>query len=159
MPLTDLAKQIHSHYHGLPKEGALEAFCKEVAEKFEGTTGLAAILAAGLGASLSFDHADAGSPLTILASVDTGDRAVIIIIQCTEALAGDTPATAEIGQTGTTDKFADNTDLSGMSPGDVLIRAGTLTDETALLATYTAGSGGGEAGAFAVTVLALPEAA
>lgn len=154
--LAEIAKKIHAHYHGLPHEAAVEEFAKAVAAQLDPVAGLATILAAGLGASASFEHDDGNSPLTILASVDTGDRAVLIVIQCTEALAGDTPATASIGQTGSTSKFADNTALSGMSPGDVLVVGGTLTDETALLATYTAGSGGGEAGGFTVTVLALP---
>lgn len=123
--------------------------------------GLAAIIAAGLGATEAYDNTTVGAQ-TLLAANGTseGDRTVLIVVHVDEAFDNGDGGQAVfiIGQTGTTNKFMANTVLVDATAGTTLVLAGTLTEETALLVTGTAATGTGTGG-ISVTVLALPSAA
>lgn len=128
-------------------------------EKLAADARLAALVAAGLGASAVIAHDDDDSPAELLAANGTGDgnRAVLVVAICNEAAGGETPSTFKVGETGTVEKFFSAATLAAAADGDVLVSAGTLTEEKALIVTYTAGDGDGAAGAFQFLVLALPE--
>ncbi len=132
------------------------------AAKLADGAGVAALLTAGLGASANVDHDDAGSPLTIVAANGNGEgaRAVLAVAICTETMAGTTPPTFKLGEEADDDSLFSTADLAGATEGDVFVSAGLLTEEKALIATWTAGANGGEApaGAYAFTVLVLPTA-
>lgn len=121
--------------------------------------GVAALLAAGLGASASYDHTAQAGTNTLLASA-ASDRVVIIVAVVTTAFAGTTKPLVQIGQTGTVTKFLQigQGQLAG-TLNTVYVAAGTLTGTDALLVTVTDGSGGTPAGAVAVTALVLPTSA
>ncbi len=127
------------------------------AAKLAPDANLASLIAAGLAASVLVDHADA-SPKEILAS-DAAERAVLVIAICTESLAGDNEPLFDIGAAGDPDSILDQLVLAGATAGDVFVGAGVLPAGEALIATLgTGGSTTNDAGAFAVTVLALPTA-
>jgi hypothetical protein len=122
--------------------------------------GLAAMIAAGLGATAAYAKTTDGAQTLLAANASTeGDRTVLIIINVDEVFAdGDGGQTVFIaGQTGTTNKFMANTVLNDAAAGTVLVLAGTLTEETALLVTGTPATGTGTGG-ISVTVLAFPAA-
>ena len=128
------------------------------ADRLANGAGLAALIAAGLGASDTYDHStDAGE--NELLAADAGARLALVVAICLEAPAGDTPATFDVGEDGDEDKFLDQTVLANGTPGDIFIGAGTLTATEEVLVTVTAGSGGTPAGQYAVTVFVLPAAA
>ena len=121
--------------------------------------GLAALITAGLGASATYAKTTSGAQ-TLLAANGSGEgaRIVLIVVVVTETFAaGDGAATIfDFGETDSVTKFKD--DLNSGTAGDIVIYAGSLTEEKALLVTAAAATGTG-AGAIAVTVLALPAAA
>lgn len=123
-----------------------------------GVEGLAALVAAGLGAYDVYDKATVGAQ-TLLAA-DPAARAALIVVVVTEAFAESTGTQTvfTIGETDTANKFAANTVLVDAAEGDVFVFAGTLTATKALLVTGTAAVGDGT-GAIAVTALVLPATA
>lgn len=118
--------------------------------------GVAALLAAGLGASKAYTKAANGADPLLAGAV--GDRSVLIVVTVDEAFANGDGAqpTFQIGQTGTAAKFADTTAFADKAAGTVLTFAGTLTGADDLLVTAVAGTGTTETGGISVTVLALP---
>ena len=122
----------------------------------------AMLLAAGFGNIATIAHGAGGSPKTILAAngPSDGDRVVMAMAICTEAINGATPATFEVGQTDAPDIFFDNATLAAATLGQVLLAAGTLSAAKDLIATWTAGAGPtpAAAGAFTFMVGALPVA-
>lgn len=130
------------------------------ADKLANGAGLAALIAAGLGASASYDKTTNGAQ-TLLAS-DPAARVVLIVVVVNETFAdGDTSQTVFIiGETDTTNKFAASTVFSTgpAAAGDIFILAGSLTADKALLVTGTPAAGTGTGG-IDVIVFALPAAA
>ncbi len=97
---------------------------------------------------------------TVLAANADGDRTVIIVIKVTTAFANGDGAqpVVIVGETAATNKFAANTLLVDAAAGTTFSLAGTLTDNTALLATLTAATGATSTGAFTISVIAVPKA-
>ena len=71
------------------------------------------------------------------------DWDVVILVTCTQTFATGSGAkpTFKLGQTGTTNKFADTTAFSGLIEGDKRAFAGTLSATKDLLVTATAATG------------------
>lgn len=134
---------------------------KVTSAMLENGAGLAALVAAGLGASDAYDNTTDGAQELVAAnSALDGDRAVMIIVTVDEAFVTDeanTQTVFTIGQTGAATKFMANTVLVDATAGSVFVAAGILTEETALLVTGTPASGTGTGGV-SVTVLLLPVA-
>lgn len=129
-----------------------------------GVAGLAALLSAGLGASVLYDHADdVGANVLVAADADA-DRAVIVVARIDEEIAADTnKAKFQIGETGTAGKFL-TVGLAGINSADgtegaVYVGAGVLAKTKNLLVTVADGTGGNETGKLLVTVLLLPTGA
>lgn len=120
-------------------------------------SGVAALLAAGLGVSAVYDHEDDDGTNTLLAADADDDRAVIIVASVTETFAGTTKPLVNIGETSTVTKFKQIGEgfLTG-TDGLVYVAAGTLTATKALLVTVVNGSGGTPAGKVNVTAFVLP---
>jgi len=119
-------------------------------------SGVAALIAAGLGAGVAVDHADA-SPVTVLAADATKDRAVLVVATCTQTLAGDDAPTFDIGWDADPDGIIDQLVLAGATAGDVFIGAGNVPATNKIIATLAdGGTATNDAGAFNVVVLALP---
>lgn len=97
--------------------------------------------------------------ITLVAADDSGDRTVLILAHVTTTFADNTGGQPEfeIGQTGTTDKFAAASEFTDATAGTKVVYHGTLTDNTALLVTAVAGTGDG-AGAMTVTAIVVPAA-
>jgi hypothetical protein len=122
-------------------------------------SGVAALVAAGLGAGVAVDHADS-SPVTLLAANATHDRAVLVIATCTQSLAGSDAPTFDIGWTADPDGLIDQTLLAGATAGETFIGAGVVPATNLIIATLaTGGTTTNDAGAFNVVVLALPTTA
>lgn len=119
--------------------------------------GIAAAVAAGLGASAAYIKTNDG-PYTLKASTGA-DRAVLLMIAVDETFAdvGGTQTTFIIGETGTTNKFLLVGDLVGATAGTVIFRAGILTSGANLLVTAGARTVTGTGG-ISVTALLLPTA-
>lgn len=96
---------------------------------------------------------------TLIASA-VADRRVIIVVKITETFADGTGAkpTFEIGQTGTTNKFAATTEFASGVLGDLMVFVGTLSGSAALLITAAAGTGTAT-GAIGVEAIILPATA
>lgn len=125
--------------------------------KFAANVALAALVAAGLGASKSYLKTQSG-PDTLLASV-AGARSVLIVVTVDTTFANGDGAqpTFQIGQTGTAAKFADTTAFTGATAGTVKTFAGQLTGSDNLIVTGVAGTGTTETGGISITVLALAQ--
>ncbi len=125
-----------------------------------------ALVGAMTGASVSAEHdTDTATPLEILAANAgaAGDRAVMVIVKGAETLAATTDLPVfEIGEEdGAVDKFAKighGGSPSTFEAGAIAVFAGTLTEAKALQLTVTDGTGGEEAGAIQIFVIALPVA-
>lgn len=126
------------------------------AAKLANGAGLAALIAAGLGASASYAKTTSGAQ-TLLAA-DAAARVVVLVVVVTQTFAaGDGAATVfDFGETDTPEKY--KADLNTGTAGSVLVYAGSLTANKALLVSGTAATGTGT-GAVAVTALVLPAAA
>lgn len=118
--------------------------------------GLAAVVTAGLGNSVSYAKTDDGTK-TILGDNATKDRGVLVLAVVDEAFAdGDGGQTViEIGEEATIDKGFDHTVLAGASKGAVFCRGFVNTAGKDIIATVTKATGTGTGGA-TFTVLALP---
>jgi hypothetical protein len=123
---------------------------------FAGGAGVAALLAAGLGASARYDKTT-NATVDLLAAHATKARAVVIMVHVDEVLAAGigTEPTFEIGEVGTLNKFAATSAFTNAAAGAVLVFAGTNTATKTVQVTGTAGVGVGT-GAITVTVLAIP---
>ena len=124
------------------------------AAKWSDGAGVAAAISAGLGASAVVDHAGA-SPQTLLAADATHDRAVLLIVTCTEDMGGTTEATFDFGWTADDDGLLDQTDLVAANAGDIFIRAGMVPATNAIIATIVDGTGT-VTGAFSAVLITLP---
>ena len=120
--------------------------------------GLAALLAAGLGASANYPKTTNGAQ-TLLAG-DAADRVALIVAVVTEVFAdaGGTQTTFTIGETDTTTKYAAAALFNNAALGAIFVMAGTLTATKALLVTANDAAGAGT-GALSVTALILDAAA
>jgi len=120
--------------------------------------GLAALIAAGLGASAAYDNTTSGAQ-TLLAS-DVSGRVALIVVVVDESFADGDGGQSEftVGETDTADKFAASTVFADATAGDIFVLAGTLTAAKALLVTGTAATGTGTGG-ISVSALVLPAAA
>lgn len=121
-------------------------------------TGLAALVAAGAGASASYSKTTDGAKTLLAANANgEGARTVLIIVTVDEVFAAGTGGATnfDIGETDTANKFKN--DLATGAAGSVLVYAGTLTEEKALIVTGTPATGTGTGG-ISVTVLAFPAA-
>ncbi len=119
---------------------------------------LAALLAAGLGASGAYPKTTNGAQ-SLLAQA-AGARVVLLVAVVTEVFANGTgtqPVFA-LGETTTPNKYDPGTAFTGAALGAVKVFAGTLTATKALLVTGTPATGNGT-GALAVIALVLPAAA
>ncbi len=97
---------------------------------------------AGLGSgSASYIVSDSGTKT--LASASTVDRTVTISLAATTTFANGNGAqpTVALGQTGSTSKFAATSEFTGITAGTTKTYTGTLSANTALLATEVAGTG------------------
>jgi hypothetical protein len=126
-----------------------------------------ALVGAMVGGYAAADHGDDTSTKKINVMAANGDgegnRAVLIIVKCTETLAadGDLP-TFQIGDGATVNKFAkigNGGDPSTFAEGEIAVFAGTLTEESPVEIAVTDGTGDNEAGAIQVFVIALPVSA
>jgi len=117
---------------------------------------VAALIAAGLGAGIVVDHADA-SPVTVLAAHATKDQAVLVIATCTESLAGTDAPSFKIGWDASAEGLIAAAKLAGSAAGDVHIGAGVVPATNKIIATLAnGGTATNDAGKFNVVVLALP---
>lgn len=119
--------------------------------------GLAALIAAGLGASAAYPKTTNGVQ-TPLAG-DAAARIVLIVAVVTEVFAdagGNQPVFA-IGETDTATKFTNGAAFVDAALNSVKVFAGTLTATKALIVTATQAVGAGT-GAISFTVLVLPAA-
>jgi hypothetical protein len=126
------------------------------AAKWADGAGVAALLAAGLGASAVVDHAGA-SPQTLMVADATHDRAVLLVVTCTEDMGGTTEPTVDIGWTADDDGLMDQLRLVGATAGEVFISAGLVPVTNAVIATIVNGTGT-VTGAFSVVLIVLPTA-
>jgi len=139
-------------------ETAMIADGNVTAVKLANGAGLAALIAAGLGASAAYAKTTNGAQ-TLLAS-DAAARVALIIVVVTEVFAdaGGTQPVFIIGETDTTNKFMTNAILADAALDSIWVFAGSLTATKALLVTGTPAVGAGT-GAIAVTALVLDAAA
>ena len=127
-----------------------------------GSKQLATIIEAGVGgtASASYDDDTSEAKIELLAAGEE-DRAVLVIVTCTETLAGDEDLpTFQIGEEdGDADKFfalGHGETIDSASEGDVFVAAGTLTSGKAMQITVVENDG--TAGAVDIVAIALPVA-
>jgi hypothetical protein len=126
-----------------------------------------ALVGAMVGGYAAADHADDTSEeaIEILAANGDGDgnRAVLIIVKCTETFAATTNKPIfEIGDGSDPDAFAKighGGSPNTMSAGDVVTFAGELGEKDPLEITVTNGTGGSEAGKIEAFAVALPASA
>ena len=119
--------------------------------------GLAAVITAGLGNSVSYVKTDDGAK-TILAANASKTRGVLVVGVVDEAFAdaGGSQTVIEIGEEGTIDKGMDHTVLAGASKGAIFCRGFANTSTKAVIATVTKAVTTGTGGA-SFAVLALPD--
>lgn len=156
---TDLKSVAISGDATLAANGALTIGAGAVtSEKLANGAGLAALLAAGLGASAAYDKTTNGAQ-TLLAS-DAAARVALIVVVVDETFAdGDGGQTTfTIGEVDTADKYAAAAVFTGATAGDVFVLAGTLTASKNLIVTGGAATGTGTGG-ISATALVLPAAA
>ena len=118
--------------------------------------GVAALLTAGLGGSVSVTKTDAATT-TIVAAHDTKDRAclVLVVVDETYNVGTGTLPTVKIGEDGTIEKCMAGTVLDTEAAGTVLAFAFTNTATKKIIATTTAAVGDATGGC-SIIVLALP---
>ena len=128
------------------------------AAKLANGAGIAALVTAGLGNSANALYADA--PTKNVLALDAGKiRAVLVIAICTVKPAGTlNHATFAVGYPAALDAFLTVVQMDAANVGTVLVGAGLLPIGKTLDVTITNGGDvdADDAGAFAVTVLALP---
>ena len=124
--------------------------------KLASGAGVAALLTAGLGGSVSCVKTDAATK-TIVAAHGTKDRAclVLVVVDETYAIGTGTLPTVEIGEDDTIDKCMAHTVLDTEAAGTVLAFAFTNTSTKKIIATATAAVGNATGGC-SITVLAIP---
>jgi hypothetical protein len=117
--------------------------------------GLAALVAAGLGASAAYAKTTNG--VQTLAAGDAAARTVLIVVTVDEVFAtGDNAQTTfKIGETDADDKFAATATFTDAAAGTVFVFAGSLTATKALIVTANDAAGTGTGG-ISVTALILP---
>ena len=118
--------------------------------------GVAALLTAGLGGSVSVTKTDAATT-TIVAAHDTKDRAclVLVVVDETYDVGTGTLPTVKIGEDGTIEKCMAGTVLDTEAAGTVLAFAFTNTATKKIIVTSTAAVGDATGGC-SITVLAIP---
>jgi len=141
---------------------ALDQKIAPLTASFDVAAALVGALVAGY-AEATHDDDTSQDAIEVLApnGTDEGDRAVLIIVKCTETIAGTTKPIFEIGDGTVAGKFA--TIGEGGSPADlteddIITFAGVLEEEEPLVITVTDGDTE-EAGAIEVFVIALPASA
>jgi hypothetical protein len=124
-----------------------------------------ALVGAMVGGYAAAEHDDDTSEdaIEVMAANDNGDgdRAILIIVKCTETLAGTTLPTFQIGDGTTVNKFAKigkDGNPATFAKDAIAVFAGTLTEESPVEITVTDGTGA-KAGAIQVFVIALPVSA
>lgn len=119
--------------------------------------GLAAVITAGLGNSVSYVKTDDGTK-TILADNATKDRGVLVVAVVDEVFAdgdGGQPV-IEIGEEATIDKGFDHTILASAAKGAVFCRGFVNSAGKDIIATVSKATGSTSTGAASFAVLALP---
>jgi len=125
-----------------------------------------ALVGAMVGGYTAADHGDDTSEDAIEALPANGDgdgnRAILVIVKCTETLAadGDLP-TFEIGDVTTSNacaKIGNGGTPATLAEGAIATFAGTLTEQRPVEITVTDGTTGSQAGAIQIFVIALPAA-
>jgi len=118
--------------------------------------GVAALLTAGLGGSVSVTKTDAATT-TIVAAHDTKDRAclVLVVVDETYAVGTGTLPTVKIGEDDNIEKAMAATVLDTEAAGTVLAFAFTNTATKKIIVTTTAAVGDATGGC-SITVLAIP---
>ena len=125
-----------------------------------------ALVGAMVGGYAAAEHDDDTNEdaIEVMAANDNGDgdRAILIIVKCTETLAGTTLPTFQIGDGTVSNAFAKIG--NGGSPATfakdaIAVFAGTLTEKRPVEITVTDGTVDNEAGAIQVFVIALPVSA
>jgi hypothetical protein len=119
--------------------------------------GVAALLTAGLGGSVSVTKTDAATT-TIVAAHDTKDRACLVLVVVDETYdvgTGGTLPTVKIGEDGTIEKCMAGTVLDTKAAGTVLAFAFTNTAKKKIIVTSTEAVGDATGGC-SITVLAIP---
>jgi len=118
--------------------------------------GVAALLTAGLGGSVSVTKTDAATT-TIVAAHDTKDRAclVLVVVDETYAVGTGTLPTVKIGEDDNIEKAMAATVLDTEAAGTVLAFAFTNTAAKKIIVTTTAAVGDATGGC-SITVLAIP---
>jgi hypothetical protein len=118
--------------------------------------GVAALLTAGLGGSVSILKTDATTK-TIVAAHATKDRACLVLVRVDEtyAVGTGTLPTVEIGEDDTIDKCMTHAVLDTEAAGTVLVYAFTNSATKKIIATATAAVGNATGGC-SITVLAIP---
>jgi len=124
--------------------------------KLASGAGVAALLTAGLGGSVSCAKTDATTK-TIVAANATKDRACLVLVTVDEtyAVGTGTLPTVEVGEDDTIDKCMAHTVLDTEAAGTVLAFAFTNTATKKIIATTTAAVGNSTGGC-SITVLAIP---
>lgn len=106
-------------------------------------------------ALVAVDHADV-SPKALMAA-DTVDRLVVVTAVCTESLAGDNAPTFDFGWDTDTDGLMPAARLAGATAGQSFSWSAILPAGKAAIATLgTGGSTTNDAGAFSVSLMAMP---
>lgn len=134
----------------LTQEGAFQADLRNaINTNFTNiNTDLVALGAGVVAGSAAYTAADTGTKT--LAAASTVDRTVTITLTCTTVFANGDGAqpTVSLGQTSATTKFAATTAFTNMAAATSKTFSGTLSANTALLATQVAGTGTTETGAY-----------
>ena len=120
------------------------------------SSGIASVLAGGLGAAASYVKTDTGTK-TLLAAHATKARACLVVVRIDEVFAtGDTSQLIlKVGETSTIEKCAAAASFTNAALGAVFVFAFTNLATKAVLVTLTAAAGTGT-GAATVTVIAIP---
>lgn len=120
-------------------------------------TGIATLLSAGLGASISYTKSK-NNTTDLLAGHATKARAVLIVVVVDEVMATGTGTqpTFKIGEeSGADDKFAGTAAFAGKAAGTVLVFGGTQSANKKIQVTGTTFVGNGTGG-ITVTVIGIP---
>lgn len=108
------------------------------------------------GAIASYVKTDAGTKTLLAAARE--DRVVQIVVHVTTVFANGDGAqpTLEVGETGTTTKFAASSVFTNAAAASRTVLIGTLSANKALILTQVAGTGTTETGAYTVSAIAAP---
>lgn len=136
-------------------DGTNRALAMHASASLSGT-GLTALLAAGLGTSVTYVKTDSGTK-TLLAANATKGRGVLVLVTINETYAnvGGAQPTVKIGETGTTEKGIAAATLTGATAGSIFVAGFTNTATDAIIATLTAATVTATGGC-TITVIALP---